>query len=113
MSKKSMTCTSSRTGKPLTEYASEREAERAASRYDHMTSYLCARCQKWHLSPVSHHTPCTTCEVCTDRHGKPKQSYVTRDAAERRALLIRVKRDVQLTVYRCRWSEGWHLTGKE
>ncbi len=110
MSKKSITCTSSRTQKPLTEYDSKHEADMVAARYEGMVSYHCSCCDKWHLSPQYNQTRSRPCPWCTGRDGKSKQSYPTKQVAQRRAHIIQSKRYVTLTVYECQWGEGWHLT---
>ena len=50
------------------------------------------------------------CPHCTDRNGKPKRLYPTTDDADRAATHVRRVRGVELRVYPCDWSWGYHLT---
>lgn len=110
MSRKSTTCQSKQTGRPLTEYQTKPEATRAASSIGEMVAYKCRRCSLWHLSPARNHTPSSSCTYCTSSAGKPKQTYRSEDEARRRARLIKEERGVSLDVYPCPHGDGWHLT---
>lgn len=111
MCKKSTTCMSKSTGKPLTEYYSELEAERSANivqinRGNNLIPYRCNKCRYWHLAPKERHTPSRRCYYCG------KDLYETQDAAEKRADILYIERGVQLRVYFCNYQYGWHLTSK-
>lgn len=114
---KSKTCTSSRSNKALSEYASEKEALDAAKfirkqRSNHMVPYRCETCNKWHLAPKGRQTPSSTCGQCKDRNGKPKESYETKQGATKRARILQKEQGVSLSVYECPHGNGWHLTKK-
>lgn len=112
---KSETCIGKTSGKPLTEYESEREAQEGA---DHAQSsygrklvpYQCDTCSLWHLAPENRQTPSTKCPVCTSTDGKPKDSYRNQSEAQRRADLLRQEQGATLRVYVCEHGHGWHLT---
>lgn len=115
MSVKSETCFGKATGKPLSEYFSENEAQDAAMYVNEahdcdMVPYNCKKCGMWHLSPRDRHTPSEKCSNCTDGDGKPKRIYRTREDAERRAEILKRERSVQLRVYECPYNNGYHLT---
>lgn len=115
MSRKSLTCTSRRTGQPVTEYATEAEAADAAAyvarRFgEELVPYECDTCGLWHLSPASRQTPNRT-STCTGRDGRPKAAYDTRDDAERRAEILSEERGISLRVYDCTCG-AWHLTSR-
>lgn len=113
---KSSTC-KGKNGDYLSEYSSEFEAENAATyakgAYDKdFLPYKCHKCGKWHLSPKERQTPSRKC-ICPDSHGKPKQLYETREAAENRAKIIEKERREKLYVYECPRQDGWHLTHRK
>lgn len=115
MSTKSETCVGKKTGKPLTEYDSEREAQEGAdyanSRYqNNLAPYPCDTCGKWHLTPADRQTPSTACKLCTGTDGKPKEAYRSREDAQRRADILRREMGADLKVYQCEHGSGWHLT---
>lgn len=113
--RKSTTCLSKTSGKPLTEYSSRLEAMRAAEDANfqignNFKPYKCSICKKWHLSPAERVTPSTTCKRCTGANGKFKKLYQSAEAAQQRAEIIFAERGVRLKVYKCGYTEGWHLT---
>ena len=115
MNRKSETCIGKKSGKPLSEYDSEREAkdgaDHANSRYQQdLVPYQCDRCGLWHLAPKSRQTPSEKCGRCTGKDGKPKDAYQSRDDAERRADILRKEQGATLKVYACEHGNGWHLT---
>ena len=115
MNRKSETCTGKKTGKPLTEYDSEADAlegaQYANSRYrQNMVPYQCDECGLWHLSPLERQTPSTKCGYCTGADGKPKDSYQSRELAQRRADILRREQGAVLNLYPCEYGNGWHLT---
>ncbi len=108
-------CTSKQTGKLLAVYDSEYEARQGAdyanSAYGNdLVPYQCRSCGRWHLSPKSRQTLSSKCPDCTDRSGRRKDLYATREDAERRADILCRERGVSLGVYRCPYHDGWHLT---
>lgn len=113
--RKSDTCVGKKSGKPLTEYDSQHEAQEGA---DHANStygqglvpYQCDRCEMWHLSPENRQTPSTRCGYCRGSDGKPKESYGSAEDAQRRADILRREQGVSLQVYACEYGSGWHLT---
>ena len=112
---KSETCIGKISGKALTEYESEREAQEGAdhaqSRYGRkLVPYQCDTCSLWHLAPENRQTPSTKCPVCTSTDGKPKDSYRNQSEAQRRADLLRQEQGATLRVYVCEHGHGWHLT---
>ncbi len=111
----SSTCLGRASRKLLTTYTDEASARSGAAhalrRYGRaMTPYSCIRCGGWHLCPADRETPSETCRDCHDRSGRPKQRYVSRDAAERRADIVASERGVPLRVYPCPCGDGYHLT---
>lgn len=115
MSLKSPTCVGKKSGKPLTEYASLAEAEDGAAHANkayrqNLVPYQCDTCGLWHLSPKSRQTPSTTCRFCTGADGSPKEAYRSQRDAERRAGILRKEQGVSLKVYKCEYSDAWHLT---
>ncbi len=116
MANKSRSCLS-RTGEPLTEYHSRVEAQRGA---DHvrllygkrLLPYQCGSCRRWHLAPEDRHTPSARCAVCIDGRGGSKELYRSREIAGKRAQISRREKGVSLKVYRCPFSDGWHLTSR-
>ena len=111
---KSATCIGVKSGKPLTEYDSQQEAlegaDHANSRYQrNLVPYHCSDCGKWHLSPMDRQTPSEKCALCTGRDGTSKDSYRSREDAQRRAGILRREQGVALSVYACEYGNGWHL----
>ena len=111
---KSRSCVG-RTGEALTEYYSEVEAQRAASRVSllhgtQMLAYRCGGCQLWHLAPEDRHTPSVKCSFCLDGRGGAKELYPSREIAEKRAKISRREKGADLKVYLCPFLDGWHLT---
>ena len=115
MATKSKTCIGKATGKPLTEYESERKAEEGAH-HVHMkygrklVPYQCDTCGQWHTAPENRRTPSNKCPVCTGADGKPKDSYRNQTEAQRRADILRKEQGAELRVYVCEHKHGWHLT---
>ena len=115
MSIKSDSCSSKRTGEPLTEYNTEYEAQEGAdyanSTYgNNLAPYKCRDCGMWHLSPKDRQTPSSKCNSCTDSNGQYKDLYATEQAAERRATILYEEKGISLSVYECPYDRGWHLT---
>ena len=113
--RKSATCKGKKTAGPLTEYDSEREAlegaDHANRKYGRdLVPYQCDRCGLWHLSPKERQTPSSKCAYCTGTDGKPKDSYRSREEAQRRADILYREQGVALDVYGCEHGNGWHLT---
>ena len=116
LSRKSPTCKTSKTGRPLSEYDSKAEAKTAAAyanknfQNSDVTPYKCSVCGFWHLSPVERQTPSDTCTICRGSDGNLKEAYPTERDALRRAGLLRKEQGVKLNVYVCEHGNGWHLT---
>jgi hypothetical protein len=115
MSYKSDTCFSKHNNSPLTTYSSEDEAKNGADYSNleygnNLIPYECDNCNEWHLSPKNRSTQNTTCDICTDSNGNHKDSYLTKDDAQRRADILYEERDISLNVYKCEHNNGWHLT---
>ena len=113
--RKSRTCKGSSSDGALTEFDTEQEAQEGAAyiKKKHkrtLVSYLCSRCAKWHLAPISRQTPSTTCGSCVGSDKLPKESYSTEEIAEKRARILRKEQGVTLQIYRCPRGEGWHFT---
>jgi len=112
---KSTSCTNKQTGKPLSEYTSEYDAQVGA---DHAHSkwgknlvpYKCCNCSMWHLAPPNRITPSRDCKFCCDSCGKTKQLYDTYESARKRASIIFKEKGVNLNSYECPYQPGWHLT---
>ena len=112
---KSHTCIGKSSGKPLTEYESQRDAQEGA---DHarqaygrkMAPYQCDTCGMWHLAAENRQTPSTKCPVCTGSDGKRKDTYRNESEAQRRADILRKEQGAELRVYACEKGHGWHLT---
>jgi hypothetical protein len=105
------------TGKALTEYASELEAQEgadyASSNYGrYMVPYKCDKCQQWHIAPESRQTPSNKCPRCVGTDGIAKESYRSEREAKRRANILRKEQGAELGVYVCEHGNGWHLTKK-
>ena len=115
MTNKSQTCIGKTSGKPLTEYASEREARDGAD-YVHkkygrqLVPYPCDTRGLWHIAPANRQTPSTKCPVCTGADGKPKDAYRNAREAQRRADILRSEQGAELRIYACEHGHGWHLT---
>ena len=112
---KSNTCFSPKTGKSLSVYPSHSAAihgaDYANSQYDsNLVPYQCKTCKKWHLSPEDRHTPNKVCSKCIGSNGRQKALYVTKRAATNRADILAKEQQVDLIVYQCPHSRGWHLT---
>lgn len=112
---KSSTCVSKRTGMPLSEYATEKEAQQGADfanakHGNDLAPYNCSNCGLWHLSPKRNHTPSTLCDACTDRNGSPKALYQTQKDAINRSNILMNEQGVYLDIYPCPHNHGWHLT---
>ena len=115
MSGKSATCIGKQSGKPLTEYDSEQEAQEGANyanqKYgNQLTPYACDRCGMWHLAPRNRQTPSEKCRHCSGADGKPKDAYQSRKDAQRRADILYNEQGAVLKVYECEYGQGWHLT---
>ena len=104
---KSSTCTGN--NGPLSEFDSEADALYCIEemRINNLVPYKCQKCKKWHLSPKNRQTPSTKCNSCH------KDLYSTKAIALRRAEIIREEKGVRLSVYKCSYMEGWHLTSKD
>jgi len=115
MQRKSPSCRSKRTGRPLTEYDSRSEAKADAKalkqRYHQdLRPYHCPECGLWHLSPADRQTPSSICPVCRGADGQPKAAYANQAAGQQRAAILRKEQGVTLTIYKCEYGFGWHLT---
>jgi len=110
---KSSTCFK-KNGEPYTEYPSEHEAAAGAAHVRReygpdLTPFKCPNCGQWHLSPKDRQTPSRICPYCVDSRGINKVLYETKEAAQRRAKIIKEERGVTLNVYICPHQHGWHL----
>jgi len=47
---------------------------------------------------------------CKDANGKPKKLYNGRHEAEEIAKVRSSQANIHLSVYKCPYSDGWHLT---
>ena len=115
MSVKSTTCFGKKTGKPLTEYLTQQEAQEGADHVNgsygnKLVPYPCRECGMWHLSPSDRQTPSTKCSHCTGKNGNAKDSYQSCEDAQRRADILRKEQGASLSVYACEHGNGWHLT---
>lgn len=113
--RKSATCKGKVSGKPLTEFTSRHEAMRAAEDANlqignNFKPYKCSTCKKWHLSPAERVTPSSICRSCRGADGKLKDLYQSEISAQKRAEIISEEKGVHLQVYKCGYSNGWHLT---
>jgi hypothetical protein len=102
-------------GAPLSQYFYLEEAQDAAEylKENHdkeLVPYECNRCDFWHLSPKSRITPSKKCKRCTSGDGYFKDTYRSSSEANRRADIIFDEKQMNLTVYQCKYGEGWHLT---
>jgi hypothetical protein len=92
----------------LSESAARFEAERIKKEYDRdLSPYLCRTCGYWHLAPVS---KTRVCMFCTDSGLFQKDIYPTRNDALVVAQKISKEKRIQLYPYKCKYSNGWHLT---
>lgn len=112
---KSETCLGKVSGKPLSSYYTEFEAQSAAEYAknvydDELAPYKCQRCDYWHLSPKCRMTPSQKCSRCTSAIGEYKNSYPRSKEARLRASIIYDEKGIELEVYKCRYGNGWHLT---
>ncbi|QHS15479.1 hypothetical protein GUY17_05970 [Shewanella sp. Arc9-LZ] len=112
---KSETCFGKTSGKPLTQYYDEEEAQGAADYSkefygDDLSPYHCSKCDLWHLSPKSRQTPSQKCNRCTGGYGVEKESYRSKLEARLRADIIYDEQGISLRVYKCKYGFGWHLT---
>lgn len=119
MNRKSPSCMTRKTGRPLTEYDSKIEAKSAANfanknfTGNDLVPYKCNRCGFWHLSPADRQTPSKTCSVCRGADGKLKEAYLNESTAKQRAELLCKEQGVTLKVYECEHGNGWHLTKQQ
>ncbi|QPL42080.1 hypothetical protein IT970_11420 [Pseudoalteromonas sp. A41-2] len=112
---KSETCFGKVSGKPLTQYYDEVEAQGAADyskeHYGNdLIPYQCVKCDLWHLSPKSRQTPSQKCNRCTGGYGVEKESYRSKIEARKRANIIYDEQGISLRVYKCKYGNDWHLT---
>jgi len=112
---KSETCFSKKNGEPLSQYYTQLEADEAATfiKENYQSSlipYECSKCEYWHLTPKSRHTPSIECHSCFDRNGQRKQAYLTEKGALQRAQILNLQSTQHLRVYECMFGNGWHLT---
>ena len=115
MRRKSVTCFSKTTGKPVSEYDSKITAEKAADHANFqygndLIPYRCNKCGKWHLSPKNRQTPSTKCNKCTGSDGRRKALYDTEVTADNRASILLNEKGIDLKVYKCPYNHGWHLS---
>lgn len=116
MNRKSPSCKSGKTDRPLTEYDTKTEAKSGARHVSktfgggELVPYKCKQCGFWHLSPPDRQTPSDTCPLCRGADGKLKEAYTTERDALRRAGHLRKEQGVKLKVYECEHGNGWHLT---
>ena len=75
----------------------------------YISVYPCGACNHWHLSTADIQTPSRLCS-CKGRDGKLKFLYETYEDAKRRANNIYQERNIQLDVYKCYLTNGFHLT---
>ena len=115
MSLKSQTCFGTKSGKPLTEYDSQQEAQEGANYANktygqNLVPYQCDTCGLWHLALGNRQTPSKPCPHCTGTDGQLKEAYQSQKDAQKRANIIRKEQGVVLSVYACEHGNGWHLT---
>jgi len=115
---KSETCFGKKSGDPLTEYYSEEDSQ-AASEYskevygNDLVPYKCSNCDCWHLSPKVRQTPSYKCDYCTGSDGVSKDTYTTKRNAITRSNILFDEQGIDLKVYQCKHSNGWHLTKRQ
>lgn len=112
---KSETCFRYSTNIPLSVYFSRSEAIDSACYVNQQYSrnfieYQCERCKHWHLSPKRRQNE--TCFDCRGRDGKNKKRYQTQKIANQRVHILFQEKGKRLNIYRCPFSQGWHLTKK-
>ena len=112
---KSETCFGKQSREPLAQYFDQGEAQDAAEYSkeiynNELVYYKCNNCQFWHLSPKFRVTPSAKCSRCTASDGNLKDTYRTKKEANVRAAIIYDEHGILLRVYRCNYSDGWHLT---
>jgi hypothetical protein len=112
---KSETCFSKKSGQALTEYHCEEEAICAAEYSkdyygNDLVPYQCHKCSFWHLSPRARQTPSHKCMHCTGGDGISKDTYMTKKDAIKRSDILYDEQGINLKMYRCKYSDGWHLT---
>jgi len=104
-------------GEPKTVYESEFEASDGANYANeiygnNLVPYYCNSCNYWHLSPSNRMTKSIKCRNCKDRNGNVKDLYETQKDAQRRADILFEEKGILLSIYKCSFSSGWHLTKK-
>ncbi len=109
-----MGCVSKRTGNKIKSYNDIADALYAATRTLEMNGlalvpYQCEDCGMLHLTPEGRKTPSTKCNNCISADGSYKQLYATKQAAQLRADIILQEDGVLLKVYKCGYSNGFHL----
>lgn len=119
MSFKSDKCFGLMSGKPITSYENEEEALEGINyikdNYKNtvtMVSYKCSKCGFYHLVPKSRQTESALCG-CKDSDGVAKQLFDTRKSAKISADKSRKKDGIQLFIYPCPNSTGFHITDNE
>lgn len=115
MTQKSTTCFGTKSGKPLTEYDSEQEAQQGANHANktygqNLVPYSCDTCGLWHLALGNRQTPSKPCRHCTGTDGQFKEAYESQADAQKRANILHSEQGVVLSVYACEHGNGWHLT---
>ena len=55
-------------------------------------------------------TPQRSTRDCCGQNGQPKRRYETKADADQMAVHLRATEGVNLRVYACPYSSGWHLT---
>lgn len=114
---KSTTCFGTKSGKPLTEYMTQQEAQEGANYANktyrqNLVPYRCDTCGYWHLALGNRQTPSKPCPYCTSADGSAKEAYQSKSDAQKRARIIKSEQGVTLSVYPCEHGNGWHLTKK-
>lgn len=95
----------------LSESAARTDAERIEKEFGQNRSpYLCRTCHYWHLAPVN---KTRVCMFCTDSGLFQKDIYPTRNDALILAQKLAREKKIKLYPYKCRYSDGWHLTKKK
>ena len=95
----------------LSETAARIDAERIKKEFGHdLTPYSCRVCNYWHLSGEK---KTRVCMFCTDSGLFLKDIYPTRTDALAIAQRMAKERKILLYPYKCRYSDGWHLTKKK
>lgn len=104
-------CPHPKTKEPREGFPNESSAQQYAedlsdSYSDRMIPHKCDNCGEWHVISEKRHTPSTECKYCQ------KQLYETKEAASKRAQIIRNEKGRELKVYQCEHQHGWHLTSR-